>query len=459
MLDDRNETGLENMTVRIWENSNWHDLVTFTNEGDIDWTSEHMNINTFAKGNDFKIGFFANGVSSVDILGWYIDNIHIYRVCEAPTDLTAEIEEYIDYAEVLLNWQLGDPPIEEWIQYDDGANAQAIGLSGGGAFEVSAYWPASSMAQYVGTNLTEVEVYINDATTTAMVKIYGAGTPTEPGALLAEKNFDGTASSWITVVLDSPVAITGEDIWIGYYGDAPSPPEFFAGCDAGPAVAGFGDMLSMDGITFESMSIAYGLDYNWNIHGFLTNADGEVVTLKPVEATPVTYTVGAPAVTAMNAAPNVAPYNHRDFVSFSIYRDYNGGGFEVIEEGWVDYTYTDTVYAGGDYTYHVTAVYDQCVSLPSNEAWVPCYVGVEELTLEESIEVYPNPAVDFVNVISTIDINTITVLDYLGQLVYEMKVVEDNNIKLNTASYESGVYFIKVYTEEGIAVKRVTITK
>ena len=459
MLDDRNETGLENMTVRIWENGNWHNIVSYTNEGDIDWTSEHLNINTFAKGNDFKIGFFANGISSVDILGWYIDNIHVYRVCEAPTELTISKQEYLEYADIFLNWQLGEPPVEEWIQYDDGVNYNAIGLSGGGAFEVSAYWPASSMAQYTGLNLTEVEVYINDPTTTAIIKIYGAGTPTEPGDLLAEKSFDGIAESWITVELDSPVAITGEDIWIGYYGDAPAPPEFFAGCDAGPAVAGFGDMISLDGVNFESMSIAYGLDYNWNIHGFLTNADGETVAITPVEATPVTYTGGTPAVTAMNAAANVAPYNHRDFISFSIYRDYNGGGYELIEEGWADYTYTDVVYAGGDYTYYVIAVYDQCTSDPSNEAWIDIYVGVEELTLEESIEVYPNPAVDYVNVNSTVDINTITVLDYLGQLVYEMKVVENNNIKLNTASYEAGVYFIKIYTEEGIAIKRVTITK
>jgi len=454
-LLDRNATALENLTVRLWENGTWHDLATYTNEGDIDWTPVQFNINSLAKGNNFKIGFFANGASSVDILGWYIDNINVYRVCEAPTDLTAELEEFGDYDEVYLNWLLGDPPIEEWIQYDDGTNdGNAIGLEGGGAFEVSAYWPASSMAAYTGFTLTEVEVYINDPTTTAMIKIYGAGTATVPGALLAEKSFDGTAASWITVVLDSPVMITGEDMWIGYYGDAPATGAYFAGCDPGPAIAGFGDMLSMDGITFESMYIAYDLDYNWNIHGFLTNTDGEVTALKPIEATPVTYTGGTPTVAELNSAPNVAPFNHRDFVSFSIFR--NG---ELLEEGWVDYTYTDLLYAGGDYTYYVTAVYDQCESDPSNEVTVACFVGVEELTLEESIEVYPNPAIDYVNVNSTIDINTIIVLDYLGQVVYEMKVVEDNSLQLNTASYEAGIYFIKVYTEEGIAIKRVTITR
>ncbi|MCD4772074.1 MAG: T9SS type A sorting domain-containing protein [Bacteroidales bacterium] len=456
MLDDRNETGLELMTVKIWENGNWHEVANYANEGDIDWTTENIDITEFAQGNDFKIGFFANGASSVNFKSWYIDNINVYFECPAPEDLFLEFEEYLTYAEVRLNWQLGEPPIEEWIQYDDGINDNAI--SAGGAFELSAYWPASTMAQYSGSELTEVEVYINDPTIIAIIKIYGAGTPTEPGDLLAEKCFYGTEESWITVELDSPVPITGEDIWIGYYGDAPAW-AFFAGCDAGPAIAGFGDMVSMDGITFESLSLAYGLDYNWNIHGFVINANGEKTSLKPVKATPVYYTGGVPVVSGIKTSINVAPNKHRDFVSFSIYRNYNENGFELIEEGWTDYEYTDVVYAGGDYTYYVTAIYDQCISDPSNETGTVCYLGNEELNLVESIEVYPNPSINHVYINSKVDINKITVFDDLGKLVLENKIVENNNIKINTSSFDAGVYFIKIYTNESVVVRKVAITK
>ena len=456
MLDDSNETGLEFMTVRIWENGNWHEVANFANEGDVDWTEEHIDISAFAQGNDFKIGFFANGTNSMDIEAWFIDNIYVYSECKAPYNLTGEIEDWGTFIKVYLNWQLYDPPIEEWIQYDNGNNSSAIGLSGGGAFEVSAYWPASTMGQYIGAYLTEVEVYIDDSTTTAMIKIYGEGTIIEPGDLLAEKSFNGTAESWITVELDIPVPINGEDLWIGYYGDCPAPPEFFAGCDSGPAVAGFGDMISMDGITFESMSIAYGLDYNWNIHGFVTNTDGDTVIIKPVEATPVTYTGGIPFASEMNYTPNVAPYKHRDFVSFSIYLN-----DEILVENLTDTTYTDTINnIWIDYTYFVTAIYDNCISDPSNEVSFYFYPwNIDENNSNNLIQIFPNPAIDIVNVNSKADINKIIVFDDLGKLVYEKKVVEDNNIKINTASFDAGVYFVKIYTNEGVVVRKVAITK
>ncbi|MCK4361080.1 MAG: T9SS type A sorting domain-containing protein, partial [Bacteroidales bacterium] len=135
-----------------------------------------------------------------------------------------------------------------------------------------------------------------------------------------------------------------------------------------------------------------------------------------------------------------------------------GGEFELI--GYTtDTIYTDTLDTGGLYCYYATAVYDQCESGPSNDTCVECWVGIEELISESSVNVYPNPASDFVNVVSTENITKITVINYVGQVVYEKKVVEETSIMLNTASYETGVYMIKVETEDGITAKRVAITR
>ena len=152
---------------------------------------------------------------------------------------------------------------DEVIRYDNGTNDDAIGLTSGGTFEVSAYWPASTMGQYAGMKLSQVEVYINDVPSPFTIKIYGAGTSTVPGALLHEETVAVTGESWNVIELSQEVDITGADIWIGYevtHGGS----EFPAGCDAGPAVAGFGDMISLDGVSFEPMS-GLGLNYNWNI--------------------------------------------------------------------------------------------------------------------------------------------------------------------------------------------------
>ncbi|MBE0639325.1 MAG: T9SS type A sorting domain-containing protein, partial [Bacteroidales bacterium] len=157
---------------------------------------------------------------------------------------------------------------DEIIRYDDGTNADAIGLTAGGTFHVSAYWPASTMGQYAGMKLDAVEIFVYDAPTSMTLNIYGAGTPTTPGALLHSQPIAAVAQTWVMTTLTTPVDITGADIWIGYE-VTHTAGTFCAGVDPGPAVAGFGDMISLAGGTYESMSISYGLNYNWNIAGYL----------------------------------------------------------------------------------------------------------------------------------------------------------------------------------------------
>ena len=76
---------------------------------------------------------------------------------------------------------------EEILRYDNGVNDDAIGLNGGGTFEVSAYWPASSMGQYSGMVLEKVSMYINSVPSAAKLKIYGPGSSAAPGALIHEQ--------------------------------------------------------------------------------------------------------------------------------------------------------------------------------------------------------------------------------------------------------------------------------
>ncbi len=152
---------------------------------------------------------------------------------------------------------------DDVIRYDNGVNDDAIGLTAGGTFEVAAYWPASSMGQYAGKKLSKVEVYINDVPNPFILKVYGQGSSTVPGALLHQQTVAVTGTSWNVIDLSTQVDITGGDLWVGY-SVTHAGGTFPAGCDAGPAVAGFGDMISLDGVSFESMA-GLDLNYNWNI--------------------------------------------------------------------------------------------------------------------------------------------------------------------------------------------------
>jgi hypothetical protein len=53
----------------------------------------------------------------------------------------------------------------------------------------------------------------------------------------------------------------------------------------------------------------------------------------------------------------------------------------------------------------------------------------------------------------------ITVVNYVGQLVYDAELTEQTSIELNTGSYDAGVYVVRISTDNGIITKRMTITK
>jgi hypothetical protein len=105
--------------------------------------------------------------------------------------------------------------------------------------------------------------------------------------------------------------------------------------------------------------------------------------------------------------------------------------------------------------YYVTAVYTDCEPASEEACWLP--TGLEDPELSDEISVFPNPAREMLNIVSSTDITHVTIMNYVGQVVYNQKVVEDNDIQLNVAGYETGVYMVKVETLTGILVKKVTI--
>jgi hypothetical protein len=67
---------------------------------------------------------------------------------------------------------------------------------------------------------------------------------------------------------------------------------------------------------------------------------------------------------------------------------------------------------------------------------------------EESVELYPNPVKDELNISCDYNILEIEVFDALNRLVYEQKS-NSKNIKLNVSTYKSGTYILSVKTDKG----------
>jgi hypothetical protein len=72
----------------------------------------------------------------------------------------------------------------------------------------------------------------------------------------------------------------------------------------------------------------------------------------------------------------------------------------------------------------------------------------------ESVAVYPNPTTGELN-ISALGINHITVLNTLGQVVYDSHA-DGNTTTLDMSHYQAGIYMVRVTTENGDSVKLVS---
>jgi hypothetical protein len=132
---------------------------------------------------------------------------------------------------------------------------------------------------------------------------------------------------------------------------------------------------------------------------------------------------------------------------YSIYRD------GTMVGSTTDLEYTDEGLGVGFYEYYIVAVYYFGESGSSAPAYV--LVGIGEASASE-FQIFPNPATDLVNVKSDYHVVTIEVLSNAGQVVYS-KDVESNNFQINVSSFERGIYYFRMKTDDQVILRKVTV--
>ena len=89
--------------------------------------------------------------------------------------------------------------------------------------------------------------------------------------------------------------------------------------------------------------------------------------------------------------------------------------------------------------------------------YVVCWIGVPETGAPQSILVFPNPASEVVTVKSDFAMSGIEVISYLGQRVYNQTCSGDKEIQIKVSSLPSGIYFVRVYTGQGVGMVKVAV--
>jgi hypothetical protein len=248
----------------------------------------------------------------------------------------------------------------------------------------------------------------------------------------------------------------------------------------GVAFNGFVGLGTDDGIgepwVFQNNTHYYSADYTtnawstWESAAFPFNGTIRAMGMVDVDAVP-SYVVNNEPVVVQND-PSLAyialaepiltgepawtndpfPAN-REFLGYNIYKD-----GDLMVEHWMEETYSYTETYQGVFCYTVTSDYEYCGETgPSNEACVDILVGISELA-EGAARLYPNPARESFTIEAS-QMQRITVMNAIGQVVYDAEVNDLNRTILNAQTYQSGVYTVRIMTTDGLVTKRVAIVK
>ncbi len=164
----------------------------------------------------------------------------------------------------------------EWIYWDSGENAgNSIGTGAAATFGIAHRWDPADIAPYDEMYITQVRFFprFQDAVYTVTIWTGPAG-----DEVYTQEVEEFTNDAWNIVDLDTPFEIDGsETLWYGVFIDTQGGHP--AGCDAGPPVAGKGNMMLWQGEWTELTELNPDLTFNWNLGAFVVeeveNGNGE----------------------------------------------------------------------------------------------------------------------------------------------------------------------------------------
>lgn len=425
-----NSSGNERLFLDVFHNGTWINRAWFSNTESKDWTTTHVAL-LEASDTTFKVRFRAEGMNSAGIQGWYIDNIKIFMKCNPPVDLSVQ---NTTNNEITLTWSEPEGNIEgpepQWIHWDDGINYTSVGTCGNCTWDVAAHWDASQLAEFKGGAVTKISFFPSSyGSADFRIRVWQGN---NASTMLVDQAVPSVIyDQWNTIDIANPVPIDiTQDLWIGYnmweyYG-------MEAGCDAGPAFDGYGDMFCWAGIWYSMHEYSGYIDYNWNIQGYVETMDDHMP-------------------------------DSSFLIGYNLYRsDDNNLTYNKLNSSPItDTNYVDHVPVYQEYCYFVTSIFqiDYGLTCESDSSNVTC-AGVISGTVNLDggrISIYPNPAKDKVVIKSDIIITGIELFNCTGQSVLAMKDANEKSITVNVTALEPGVYTISIKTHNGNIIGKIAV--
>ncbi len=175
----------------------------------------------------------------------------------------------------------------------------------------------------------------------------------------------------------------------------------------------------------------------------------------------VIYPCDAPTNLNATIEQDAEGYDHNFKVTMSWDATEYAYQYNIYLDGELLDSTTETSYVKGfdeegEHYFTVTAVCDSGESEQS-EAFEFELIGVSVEEMESDIEIYPNPARDFVKLsANSYQLSAIRIYNYLGILIEETEMNSDE-VEINVSDYNPGIYFLNIQTEEFNVTKKIIV--
>ncbi|MCF7918808.1 MAG: immune inhibitor A [Candidatus Cloacimonetes bacterium] len=366
----------------------------------------------------------------------------------------------------IFTWSQPAPATRAYLNQDSSTNNDGIGYSNGGSFTVASRWNPADLTDYDGWYITAVRFFPRSETADYTIKVWS-----EAGAaslLTDQKVNDFILDEWNEVELGTRAVIdASSELWVGYDILNQKAGDYPVGCDAGPAVAGYGDMIKVGQDKWIAAS-SLGLNVNWNIQLVISssNPGSHPVAHNVNKPDPImNYTLDSRLATgnlSLPANPGLAATTSRSVDYFNVYLEGNLVG-QTMQLFFDLSTQTGMSY-GEDYTAGVSAHFTSNNESAQAETDFTCYfinqTSGNEIPLTTALTGnYPNPfnPVTLISYQLAADANVqLSIYNTRGQLVKTL--VNDNQepgyyqIAWNGQDNHgkpasSGVYFYRFITD------------
>ncbi|MBO4488368.1 MAG: T9SS type A sorting domain-containing protein [Bacteroidales bacterium] len=299
-----------------------------------------------------------------------------------------------------------------------GESYSSLGFTGGADWEIAAGFPYTQMANHLGRTLNAIIVHLgagaDEGVTNAKVRVYATDELNSgPGHMIYEQNFTPVAG-WNIVELTYPVLIDGGDLWIGAYATQPADVYLF----------------SFDALLYNQYSAWFKNGSAWRQLASLSSEYNTNWCIKGVvDGTPMT-----PWMSITNGEGTLYPMQNQNVTI-----NYSTAGMALNESKNGVLEFFSSAYNNPVEVLNVTLT----------------YTNVSVVERQINISVYPNPAVENLNITSD-QIERVEIYNLNGQMIYT-GTFSDSHVTIPTKDFAAGMYTVKVTTANQTTTHKVVI--